>query len=119
MIYEAEVDDGSVRHSRDDVVEVALYSSVLRRAQNAVSDGEPINEGLIKNAHRVLLSLGRGASKSPGQYKTEQNYIGDDRRKVIFFKPISPIQLEPAMHDLLRFIEQNSLPQTKFIFSNT
>ena len=80
MIYEAEVDDGSVRHSRDDVVEVALYSSVLRRAQNAVSDGEPINEGLIKNAHRVLLSLGRGASKSPGQYKTEQNYIGDDRR---------------------------------------
>jgi len=109
MIYEAEVDDGSVRHSRDDVVEVALYSSVLRRAQNAVSDGEPINEGLIKNAHRVLLSLGRGASKSPGQYKTEQNYIGDDRRKVIFFKPISPIQLEPAMHDLLRFIEQSSM----------
>ncbi|MBV1926684.1 MAG: Fic family protein [Rhodobacteraceae bacterium] len=106
MIYEAESqDDGKPRPVREDVVEVFLYTTVLRRAQTAVAEGEPINEGLIKNAHRLLLSFGRGASKSPGQYKEEQNYVGDDRRKIIYFKPISPLQLQPAMHDLLKFIE--------------
>ncbi|MEI2386369.1 Fic/DOC family N-terminal domain-containing protein [Breoghania sp. JC706] len=108
MIYEAENEgdgEGGAGVVRDDVVEVALYSAVLRRAQRAVADGEPINEGLIRNAHRILLSFGRGASKSPGQYKVEQNYVGDDRRKKIYFKPISPLHLQPAMHGLLDFIE--------------
>jgi cell filamentation protein, protein adenylyltransferase len=110
MIYEAESDDdGTTRPARDDVVEVALYSAVLRRAQIAVAEGDPINEGLIKNAHRILLSFGRGASKSPGQYKTEQNYVGDDRRKIIYFKPISPMHLQPAMQDLLKFIETSPM----------
>lgn len=110
MIYEAESeDDGAPRHARSDTIEVALYSAVLRRAQAAVADGDPINEGLIKNAHRILLSYGRGASKSPGQYKVDQNYIGDDRRKIIYFKPISPLQLQPAMHDLLKFIESSQM----------
>ena len=108
MIYEAENEgdgEGGGGAARDDVVEVALYSAVLRRAQRAVADGEPVNEGLIRNAHRILLSFGRGASKSPGQYKVEQNYVGDDRRKKIYFKPISPLHLQPAMHGLLDFIE--------------
>lgn len=106
MIYEAESDDdGNPGATRDDVVEVALYTAVLRRAQAAVEAGEPINEGLIKNAHRILLSFGRGASKSPGQYKVEQNYIGDDRRKKIYFKPINPLQLQSGIEKLLEFIE--------------
>jgi Fic family protein len=110
MIYEADSeDDGNAGPVRDDVVEVALYSAVLRRAQAAVAEGEPINEGLIKNAHRVLLSFGRGASKSPGQYKTEQNYIGDDWRKEIYFKPISPFQLQTGMESLLHFVEHSAM----------
>ncbi len=110
MIYEAESeDDGNAGSVRDDVIEVALYSTVLRRAQAAVAAGEPINEGLIKNAHRILLSWGRGASKSPGQYKVEQNYIGDDRRKEIYFKPINPLQLQSGMQGLLEFIEHSPL----------
>lgn len=110
MIYEAESeDDGNAGPVRDDVIEVALYSAVLRRAQAAVAAGEPINEGLIKNAHRILLSWGRGASKSPGEYKVEQNYIGDDRRKEIYFKPINPLQLQSGMQILLEFIEQSPM----------
>lgn len=106
MIYEAEREENEINESaRHDVIEVALYGHVLRRAQSAVAEGEPINENLIKNAHRILLSFGRGASKSPGEYKSEQNYVGDDRKKVIHFKPISPIELRPAMQKLLDFIE--------------
>ncbi len=109
MIYEAEAEDDGKTDARSDAIEVFLYKEVLRRAQQAVAAGEPINEGLIKNAHRVLLSFGRGASKSPGQYKTEQNYVGDDRRKVIYFKPISPLQLQSSMQTLLEFVETSPM----------
>ena len=41
MIFEAENDDdGASQSVRDDVVEVALYGVVLRRAQAAVEDGD-------------------------------------------------------------------------------
>ena len=109
MIYEAEADEGDHAEGRNDAVEVFLYKRVLQRAQQAVAEGEPINEGLIKNAHRILLSFGRGASKSPGQYKIEQNYVGDDRRKIIYFKPISPLQLQSSMQALLEFIETSPM----------
>ncbi|HTN12876.1 MAG TPA: Fic/DOC family N-terminal domain-containing protein [Acetobacteraceae bacterium] len=110
MIYQADNEDAATASpARHDVVEVALYSAVLRRAQEAVAAGQPIGEALIKTAHRILLSYGRGASKSPGQYKTEQNYIGDDRRKIIHFKPINPLQLQPAMEALLRFIDEKPM----------
>lgn len=110
MIYEADSeDDGPAQNVREDVVEVALYSAVLRRAQAAVAEGQPINEGLIKNAHRTLLSFGRGARKSPGQYKNEQNYVGDDRRRIIYFKPVNPLQLQSAMQALLTYIESGPM----------
>lgn len=108
MIYEAESEDNLHAHgTRDDVVEVALFSAVLRRSHDAMINGDPINETLIKNAHRILLSFGRGARKSPGEYKTEQNYVGDDRRKVIYFKPINPLDLRPAMRALIDFINDS------------
>lgn len=109
MIYEADAEDDGKTDARSDAIEVFLYKEVLRRAQAAVSDGTPINEGLIKNAHRVLLSFGRGARKDPGEYKKEQNYIGDDRRKVLYFKPISPLQLQPAMSALLEYVEDSEM----------
>ena len=109
MIYEADAEDGGKPDARSDAIEVFLYKVVLRHAQEAVATGEPINEGLIRNAHRVLLGFGRGASKEPGQYKEKQNYIGDDRCRIIHFKPISPLQLQPAMSALLEFIETSDM----------
>lgn len=106
MLYEIE-DDTQGRESkhRQEAIEVALYSSVLVRAQKHIEAGSPLNENLIKNCHQILLSFGRGASKTPGAYKTEQNYIGDDFSRQIFFTPIAPIDLQPAMQKWLDFIE--------------
>ena len=109
MIYEADPSGDGKSAPRSDAVEVLLYKVVMRRAQDAVAAGYPINQDLIKNAHQLLLSFGRGASKNPGSYKEQQNYIGDDRRKVILFKPIDPIQLAPAMSSLLDFIENSRM----------
>jgi Fic family protein len=104
---EAEEDAGTpdpYSEARDDDIETFLYSRALRAAQRALEEGSPLSEHLIRSAHQTLLSLGRGARKRPGSYKVEQNYIGDDRKGVIHYIPISPDHLGPAMQNLVGFI---------------
>lgn len=105
--YEADhedTDEPSGYEVRHEAFEVALFGLAMRSSQSAMQQGQPLSESLIKRAHETLLSYGRGASKSPGSYKSEQNYIGDDRKKKVFFTPISPDQLGPSMEGLIEFI---------------
>lgn len=106
---EAEEDAGSAdpyREARDDDIEALLYAHAMRNAQRVLADGTPFGEHLIRALHQRLLSYGRGANKRPGSYKTEQNYIGDDRRGKIYYIPIAPEQLAPAMTELVRFMNE-------------
>lgn len=109
---EAEEDAGSTdpyREARNDDVETFLYSRALRNAQRSLADGVPLGEHLIRAAHQQLLSFGRGANKRPGSYKIEQNYIGDDRRGKIYYIPIAPEHLPPAMAELVRFMNEGRM----------
>ena len=90
--------------ARNDDAETFLYSRALRLAQNALNEGRPLSEHLIRSAHETLLAFGRGARKRPGQYKVDQNYIGDDRRDIIYYVPISPDHFGPAMEQLVAYI---------------
>lgn len=90
--------------TRYETVEVSLYARALRQAEHQVTEGYAISEHLIKNAHETLLSYGRGAEKSPGQYKSEQNYVGDRRQRRVDFIPVSPDRLKQGMEDLVSFI---------------
>jgi len=107
---EAETDAGNEEAEktvRSETFEVALYSRALKQAQKTLAEGQPISQHLIRSCHQTLLAFGRGASKHPGSYKTEQNYIGDRRR--IHFVPISPESLPVGMDNLLNFIGSNDL----------
>ncbi|QTN37123.1 Fic family protein [Cognatishimia activa] len=109
--YEADTnDDEAPSNVRLETLEVVLYAAALKRAQQSLSSGYPISEHLIRSAHNTLLGLGRGAQKKPGEYKTEQNYIGDDVSRQISFTPISPEQLEPAMASLMEFTNSGQFP---------
>ena len=56
-----------------------------------------------------MLSFGRGARKRPGSYKVEQNYIRDEKREKIYYVPIAPEQLAPAMGELVRFMNESKM----------
>lgn len=90
--------------ARNDALEVALYARALRLAEKQIADGYPISDHLIRTAHKTLLSFGRGAKTRPGEYKAEQNYIGDRRQRRIDFIPVSPEQLRTGMEALFDFI---------------
>jgi Fic family protein len=74
-----------------------------------LAEGAPLSEHLIRTAHQQLLFAGRGAGKRPGSYKVEQNYIGDDRRGKIYYVPIAPEHLVPAMGELVRFMNESPM----------
>lgn len=95
---------------RSEVIETILYRRALNAAQRQLEAGYPLTASLVKSMHRQLLSFGRGARKSPGQFKQAQNYIGDRNSRLIRFVPISPEQLPGGMETLFQFMEAGAFP---------
>lgn len=109
--YEADYPEGEYSSEvRSDIVETVLYQRTLKNAQKAMEDGYPLSKSLLKTMHQQLLSFGRGANKSPGEFKKEQNYIADTLTRKILFVPISPEKLESALDRLFNYINQNPDP---------
>jgi len=104
--------------TRNEALEVALYARALKQAENQIRNGHQISEALIRNAHKTLLSTGRGANQSPGEYKREQNYIGNNAQRRVDFIPISPNDLPDGMRRLIDFArndQQHQLVKTALV----
>lgn len=110
---EAEFDEdneGAAIEFRSDAIETALYRRALNTAQQRMEQGQPLSESLVKSIHRQLLSFGRGATKSPGAYKQEQNYIGERGSRKVSFVPIAPEHLPGGMEALFRLVNDEAVP---------
>ncbi len=77
----------------------------MRGAQAAIKDGAPISKWLLRSTHKILLGFGRGASMSPGEFKTEQNYLVDRAKRKVLFIPISPERLNDGLDELFLFMD--------------
>ncbi len=110
--YEADHDIEAVNATnvRSEVIETILYQRALRVTQQKMEEGYPLSQSLIKGIHQLLLSFGRGASKSPGKFKNEQNYIADKLKQNILFIPISPEKQQEGLDKLFQYIEQSTHP---------
>lgn len=107
--YEGTVDDEE-KGVKSDVIETILYQRTLKSAQKALEDGYEISTSFIKQMHQQLLSLGRGAAKSPGEFKKEQNYLADTVKRMIQFVPISPEKLIDGLDALFLYLEESDDP---------
>lgn len=107
--FEANYAEGENEASaaRIEVIETFQYQRALISSQRAMKMGQPLSQSLIKMAHQRLLSFGRGASKSPGQYKNEQNYLADKSKRNILFVPVSPELLQDGMDRLFDYIKDD------------
>jgi Fic family protein len=107
---DSENDSEEAKNVRSEVFETILYQRALLNGQRALKDGYPLSQHLIKTLHQQLLSFGRGAQKSPGQYKTEQNYLADKIKQKVLFTPISPEKLNDGLEKLFTYIKDGSDP---------
>jgi Fic family protein len=107
--YEAdneEDSDASINQGfRTDVLETILYSRTMQKAQDHVLDGRPIDDFFIRSLHQELLRFGRGAEKSPGKYKNEQNYLVDKTKRKVRFIPISPAKLNEGLEVFFKYMQ--------------
>lgn len=108
--YEADsdLDTEDTTLVRQEVIETILYQRALKLAQRTIEDGQPISPWLIRSLHQKLLTFGRGAEKSPGQFKTEQNYLVDKTKRNVLFVPISPEKLTEGLNSLFEYIASSN-----------
>ena len=103
--------------SKDEMQEVMNYRNALFYAlekMSTISDESeegrhklPLSVRLIKEMHRILLDNVRGQTKSPGEFKTEQNYIGNSNE--ITFTPLPPELTQDYMANLENYIHYDEI----------
>lgn len=109
--FEAESDDNSAQlNYRSDVFETVLYQRALKTAQKNIMDGYGLSSSFIKQMHQQLLWFGRGATKSPGEFKREQNYLADKFKRNILFIPISPEKLDEGVEKMFNYLRESNHP---------
>jgi len=94
----------------DDVIEVSNYVRALEHGVKRMRGGFPLSNRLIREVHEILLSRGRGAGKSPGEFRRSQNWIGGTRPGNARFVPPPPHRVPDAMGTLEKFVHDPATP---------
>ncbi|MEL7362803.1 MAG: Fic family protein [Bacteroidota bacterium] len=71
----------------DDVREVSNYVAALNHGLERLRSGFPLSLRLIREIHGVLLRDGRGADKTPGEFRRSQVWLGGSRPGTARFVP--------------------------------
>ena len=95
---------GPVGVPRHDAEEVAACVAATDHSLRRLAGGFPLSNRLIREAHRVLLSHGRGAHATPGEFRRSQNWIGGSRPGNAVFVPPPHTRVQDCMAGLERFL---------------
>ncbi len=95
-----------------DVDEVVNYVRAMNRGLERLRT-LPLSLRLIREIHEELLKGVRGENRTPGEFRTSQNWIGPPGSTInnALFIPPPPHEMSAAMGDLERFIHKgDNLP---------
>ena len=95
----------------EDASEVSSYVAALNHGIERINEGFPLALRLIKEIHAILLKNSRGKTKSPGEFRSSQNWIGGTRPGNARFVPCPPDKLLDILSQLEKFInEEDNIP---------
>ena len=77
---------------QNDIFEILNYRKALRLAETELKE-KPFNLNLLLKLHEVLLKSVRGRDRTPGHFRTEQNWIGPKGCKIEEASFVPPHQL--------------------------
>lgn len=107
LLFEAEATPGV---PLNDVIEVSNYVAAMEHGLRRVQSGFPLSNRLIREIHGILLSKGRGSTKSPGEFRKSQNWLGGTRPGNARFVPPPPENVSACMGDLEKFLHGQPQP---------
>lgn len=94
------------RADPDDVCELINYTEAFDLVAEYVASGEPITESVILDIHRRLVSGVRGDAAAPGEYRTIQNYVANNKTKEIVYLPPPPKKISKLMGELVDWLQK-------------
>lgn len=90
----------------DDIREVSNYVDAMMHGLDRLEE-MPLSLRLIREMHERLLQSGRGGTKSPGEFRRSQNWIGGTRPGNALFVPPPTTELDGCLDALERFMHED------------
>ena len=96
---------------REDAEEVINYRRAMRACTEEI-DRRSLSQQMLRAAHAILMQGVRGKDKTPGSYRTDQNWIGPagSTIEVASFIPVSPEHLQNGMDQWERYLHSATEP---------
>ena len=122
-ILELEAEEGitSVKNKYDDFIEITNYNKAVVYAEKELNEKGKISLWVIRNIHKILLNGARGENMTPGEFRTDQNWIGRPGSKLeeATFVPVPPEILLNCLEELEKYMceyeEMSKLVQAAII----
>ena len=103
-IEDVVLDESSVfPEKRDDWQEVQNYVQAMNEAIKQL-ENLPLSLRLIRNTHRILMTNVRGKHKTPGEFRTSQNWIGGSSLADAAFIPPNKDDMSDLLDDFEHFL---------------
>ncbi|HED12467.1 MAG TPA: Fic family protein [Gammaproteobacteria bacterium] len=112
LLYELEETPGV---PLDDVEEVSSYVAALTHGLARLQEGFPLSLRLLREIHGILLAQGRGADKTPGEFRRSQNWLGGTRPGNAVFVPPPPERLMDCLGPFEHFLHDEPEPMPSLI----
>lgn len=96
---------------RDDIREIRNYVAALNHGVRRLRDDHfPISLRLIREMHKILLTGVRGQDRTPGEFRTSQNWINspDNRPETATFVPPPVHEMWQALDDWEKYLHHKA-----------
>lgn len=108
-IEEALLKDEDIQpEKRDDWREVQNYIEAMNYSISKLKT-LPVSTRLLKESHKILMESVRGETKTPGEFRTSQNWIGGATINDAIFVPPPHTKINELMGDLENFLHDENI----------
>ena len=94
---------------RDDWEEVQNYVKATNHGVERIKNGFPVCTRLIRELHKILMQGVRGEHKTPGEFRTSQNWIGGSMPSNAVYVPPPHTEIAECLTDFEKFINNEEI----------
>ncbi len=91
-----------------DAQDVSNYIGAMNHGLDRLQGGFPLSLRLLREIHGQLLQSGCGSNKTPGEFRTSQNWVGGTRPGNATFVPPPPDKVMECMGRLESFLHSKT-----------
>lgn len=115
-LFEASANRAPDSEAVGDIREVMNYMAAMRFGLSRINE-LPMSARLMRELHKRLMTGVRGQERSPGDFRTTQNWIGAPGSFLVdaSYVPPPPAEMDQAITDLERYIHLDEEPNPPLI----